>query len=257
MRDISLRQETILSCVVETHIETAAPVGSNTLRERYHMDYSPATLRHEMGSLEERGYLTHPHTSSGRVPTDRGYRYYVDHAVEASAPAETFERVEGDLLGLSRQARETESLMEDVSRLVSACAREASFILIPNAQGTSSNRVRLYLQGSMHILDKPEFQDVSKVRNLFRIFEEKSRLAEWISSQQSPNQEVSIRIGQENKPEAFHDCSVISAQYDLPEGVTGTIAIVGPKRMRYSQTIPLVSRMAGLMKQILDDRISG
>lgn len=257
MRDISLRQETILSCVVETHIETAAPVGSCTLRERYHMDYSPATLRHEMGSLEERGYLTQPHTSSGRIPTDRGYRYYVDHAVEPSARSGDFESVEDDLLGLSREGRGTESLLEDVSRLMAACAREASFILVPNAQGTASNRVRFYLQGSMHILDKPEFQDVSKVRNLFRFFEERNRLAEWISSQQSPRQDVSIRIGQENEPEVFHDCSVISAQYDLPEGVTGTIAIVGPKRMRYSQTIPLVSRMAGLMNQILDDRISG
>lgn len=254
MRPISVRQETILSCVVETHIETAAPVGSCTLRERYHMDYSPATLRNEMGNLEDMGYLAQPHTSSGRVPTDRGYRYYVDYAIERSPMNSGLENVEGDVLGLSKETRETESLLEEVSRVMAACAREASFVLAPNAQGTP-NRVRLYLQGSTHILEKPEFQDVSKVRNLFRLFEEKSRLAEWISSQQSPSQDVSIRIGQENEPEAFHDCAVISARYDLPEGVTGTLAIVGPKRMRYAQTIPLVSRMAGLINQILDDRI--
>lgn len=243
--------------MVETHIETAAPVGSCMLRDRYHMDYSPATLRHEMGVLEEVGYLVQPHTSSGRIPTDRGYRYYVDNAVETSpAVSEGISGLEGDLLGFSKENSETEPLLEEASRLLALLAQEASLVILPNTQLGGGNRVKLYLQGSSHILEKPEFQDVSKVRNLFRVFEEKARLAEWISAP-SEDHEVTVRIGQENEPQALHDCSVISAQYDLPGQVSGTIAIVGPKRMRYSQTIPLVFRMAGLMNQILDERSSG
>lgn len=242
--------------MVETHIETAAPVGSCMLRDRYHMDYSPATLRHEMGVLEEVGYLVQPHTSSGRVPTDRGYRYYVDHAIQPGAEADGVTGLAGDLLGFSKEIPETESLLEEASRLLAVLAREASLVIRPQTQQGGGNRVKLYLQGSTHILEKPEFQDVSKARNLFRVFEEKARLAEWIPAP-AADHEVSVRIGQENEPEALHDCSVISAQYALPGEVSGTIAIVGPKRMRYSQTIPLVLRAAELMNQILDERFSG
>lgn len=254
MHPISPRQEVILSCVVETHIETAAPVGSCLLRERYHMDYSPATLRNEMGNLEDLGYLTQPHTSSGRVPTDQGYRYYVDTCPALASDPSGLEAVDAGVLGLSIETRETEPLLEEASRRLADFTREASFVVAPQAQRAPS-RVRLYFQGSTHILEKPEFQDVSKVRNLFRLFEEKSRLAEWITAQQEPGREVSVRIGMENEPEAFHDCSVIFARYDSAEGGFGTLAIVGPKRMRYTQTIPLVSRMAALMSRILEDRI--
>ncbi|MBI4711029.1 MAG: hypothetical protein HY767_00985, partial [Candidatus Omnitrophica bacterium] len=79
METLSLRQNDILRGVIETHIETTQPVGSRSIAEKYAISFSPATIRHEMGALEEMGYLTHPHTSSGRLPTDHGYRYYLDH----------------------------------------------------------------------------------------------------------------------------------------------------------------------------------
>jgi len=81
METLSERQAIILQRLVDAHIQYAQPVGSRLLTERFDMGYSPATVRHEMGYLEEMGYLTHPHTSSGRVPTDLGFRYYVDHSL--------------------------------------------------------------------------------------------------------------------------------------------------------------------------------
>ena len=79
MNLLTERQRKVLRFVVDTHVDTAQPVGSRQLKERYAMNASAATLRHEMGALSDSGYLTQPHTSSGRVPTDGGYRYYVDN----------------------------------------------------------------------------------------------------------------------------------------------------------------------------------
>ncbi len=82
MGELSKRAELILSLVIKEHIATAQPVGSLTLVQKYNLDVSPATVRNEMASLEAKGYLTHPHTSAGRVPTEKGYRYFVEKLLE-------------------------------------------------------------------------------------------------------------------------------------------------------------------------------
>ena len=88
MQDLSLRQQTILAFVIREYVETAKPVGSKVLAEKYGLDYSPATIRNELARLEELGYLSHPHTSAGRQPTDTGYRYFVQRLMgEVELPA--------------------------------------------------------------------------------------------------------------------------------------------------------------------------
>lgn len=253
------RQHAILNGVIETHIETAQPVGSSLIRRRYRMGYSPATVRNDMGILEEKGYLTQPHTSSGRIPTDLGYRYYVDECLEKSRyPEEVFGQVEGGIRSLSGTVEETELFLEESSRLLASFTRETSLILVSEpGKGTSRDaleRNRLYLQGSSHFLDKPEFQDVQKVRMLFRAFEEKMKLIEWITGQPEKNERISICIGHENAPPAFHECAVISTRYSIGSIPAGRIALVGPKRMRYSLTIPLMQRVARILELILNER---
>src|SRR3989337_954508 len=83
MLDLTPRQQPFPALVVREHVETAKPVSSKALVEKYALDYSPATIRHELAALEERGLLTHPHTSAGRVPTEEGYRYYVESIVDS------------------------------------------------------------------------------------------------------------------------------------------------------------------------------
>lgn len=254
------RQLTILNGVVEIHIATALPVGSQLLRERYGLDYSSATLRSEMGLLGEKGYLTQPHTSSGRLPTDLGYRFYVNELMTRGSriPRELLGRIHSDLMDCSRAFDEPEPFIEEASRLLAHFAREASLVFMLNPQRETmgrQERIRVYLQGSSHILEKPEFQDVNKVRPLFRAFEEKIKLAEWLAFSTAPKA-VSIRIGQENEPEAFHDCSVIATQYFSGGEKAGTIAILGPKRMQYIYTIPLVVSMAEFIGRFFEERYS-
>lgn len=256
METLTQRQHFVLNLVVETHIETAAPVGSQGLRERYALDSSPATLRNEMSTLEDRGYLMHPHTSSGRIPTDQGYRYYVDHCLQAQlSPQGIINRVQDHLLDLSREAPEPESFVEEASRTLSFFIQEASLAFFAPSQDTPDLRkgTRVFVQGSSHILEKPEFQDMQKVRTLFRVLEDKEGLAGWIRSE-AEGQDILIRIGHENPIGAFQECAVLAARYRASDDASGMLALVGPTRMRYTHAVPLLKSVAALVGEILNER---
>jgi heat-inducible transcriptional repressor len=129
MDDLTPRQKEILTRIIESYIATTQPIGSRTLARRYDLGLSPASLRHEMGILEELGFLTHPHTSAGRVPTDRGYRFYVREGVREEPVSQALldfiaRQMEGKIENL-------EGLMARASRVLSAMAEEAVLVMSP------------------------------------------------------------------------------------------------------------------------------
>ncbi len=255
METLSPRQKDILRGVIETHIETTQPVGSRLIAEKYAISFSPATIRNEMGALEELGYLTHPHTSSGRVPTDHGYRYYVDHTSFDAAVSHPLERL-GETLGPVAGRGVLEDFLDHVSLLLSSLSQEVGLTLMPAAEITAAElaeRRKCSLQGLPYILEKPEFQDVRKVRNLVGILEEKLALVRLLLSHADPNQ-VSVSVGRENSNEALEDCAIVTARYAAGKDRQGVIAILGPKRMPYRRIIPLVSRMAAAIGEILEPK---
>ncbi len=245
MLSLSPRQQSILNRVVETHIETAQPVGSRFLTDLYtglyHDSYSPATVRAEMGLLEDRGYLTHPHPSAGRIPTDQGYRYYVDHGLKEEKPSEELvRRMNHELSGA---AEEMETFAENVSRILSKLTGEVSLIIVSD---------RLFFQGSSRMLEKPEFQDLNKVRPILQKLEEKVQLAAWFSNR-APQEGVTVTIGRENETDAFQCCSLISARYEINGKYSGTVAVLGPQRMCYSKSVPLVAQMGKIIQRVLEN----
>lgn len=132
MDDLTVRQKEILARIIDSHIATTLPVGSRTLAERYQMHLSPASVRHEMGILEEQGYLTHPHTSAGRVPTDKGYHFYVrEIAREEPVPAELLTFIAKEI---ERKIDNLENLMARVSAILSTVAKEAVLMVSPVLQ---------------------------------------------------------------------------------------------------------------------------
>ncbi len=255
METLSLRQNDILRGVIETHIETTQPVGSRSIAEKYAISFSPATIRHEMGALEEMGYLTHPHTSSGRLPTDHGYRYYLDHtSFEEQAP-EPLSRLGEELVPTDGEDR-LEEFLDHVSLLLSSLSQEIGLTLMPLAEDPAAEkpgRIKLSLQGLSRILEKPEFQDVRKIRNLLAVFEEKVALMQWVLTHADP-EHVSVSVGREHSHEALEDCAIVTARYAAGKNRQGVIAILGPKRMAYRQIIPLISRMAVTVGDILGTR---
>jgi heat-inducible transcriptional repressor len=254
MESLSLRQQTILNRVVEMHIETGEPVGSRSVtlvfRELYRDTYSPATVRHEMGCLEALGFLTHPHISAGRVPTDSGYRFYVEHGLRQEDLPCDFTRVCTE--NLTAISGDRDGFEEKTSRTLSDYSEEAGILLVPLPEGRKRPRAgdfRLRMSGVSRILEKPEFCDIRKVRDLFKVFEEKAELVEWLTQETARRKQATIRIGKENKPKAFQDCTVVSATYASGPERTGVVAVIGPRRMRYSRTIPVVERVRDLMEE--------
>lgn len=132
MSNLTPRQIEIMTLVIESHIATHLPVGSRTLSKQHGLPLSPASVRHEMGILEERGYLTHPHTSAGRVPTDKGYHFYVKEVVrEEPVSEELINFISREMEG---KIENLESLMERASHILSAMAQEAVLVTSPELQ---------------------------------------------------------------------------------------------------------------------------
>jgi len=255
METLSSRQNSILQGVIETHIETTQPVGSRSIAEKYALSFSPATIRYEMSALEDMGYLTHPHTSSGRLPTDHGYRYYLDHISFESPSAEPLNCLGEELSPADGEDR-LEEFLDHVSLLLSSLSQEIGLTLMPLEEVPVSEkpgRLKLSLQGLPYMLEKPEFQDIRKVRNLLGVFEEKVALTEWVLTRAEPEQ-VSVSVGREHSNGALEDCAIVTARYAAGKNRQGVIAIVGPKRMAYRRIIPLVSRMAVTVSDILEPR---
>lgn len=254
MTPLSERQTSILKGVVETHIETSLPVGSRAIAERYSLSFSPATIRNEMGYLEEVGYLMHPHTSAGRIPTDHGYRYYLDHTVfEDPLPRSYFEKM-AEELSVESQKEEVDLFLDHVSLLLSSMSQEVGLALLPVVDHLISEKrdcLKWSLQGLTHMLEKPEFQDVGKVKMLLGVFEEKKTLSQCLLKHTSEDH-VSVSVGHEHEHEALEDCAIVAARFPVGKKQSGTIAILGPKRMPYRHIVPMVARMAIEVGNILE-----
>ncbi len=249
------RQQTILNRTVTAHIEHAQPVGSKLLLEEYSLGYSSATIRHEMGELEVLGYLEQPHVSAGRVPTDAGYRFYVDHGLEEKSGApEVTGRILERYSGLSVRTG-AESLAESAAVFMSSLLRETGVIVLVEHDPVSHEprRRRLFVQGVSYILEKPEFQDVAKARPLFKTLEEKNRLMDALQADDE-SLGPQVRIGHENPLEPLYDCSVVHSAYASGRVYSGTLAVIGPRRMRYARILPLVEKITQVLKQVLCEK---
>lgn len=245
---LSTRQQSIFNRVVDLYIETAQPVGSRQITEvytgLYNRSYSPATVRHEMGLLETWGFLTHPHTSAGRVPTDRGYRYYVDNSLQEDSPEQTIFQTAAEKLAPS--LGEMEDLGEKISEILSELSAQVSVVVVPDGK---RNKNRAFVQGSSRLLDHPEFQDTDSVKPLLKIFENREVLSECLPTGQTAS--VSITIGEENSVPALKQCAVVASRYSVGSGRTGVLALIGPRRMKYSRMVPLITRMGRMVEGLL------
>lgn len=234
---IGVRAERILRAVIEHYIAHARPVGSIGLRERHTLPWSAATIRGEMAYLEDCDFLTHAHTSGGRLPTVRGIRYYVDHLLEVSELSENArQRIE---TALGELKEEPMRLMLLVAQLLSRLSQYVSLVQLDH-EGAQE----CVVGGKENVLGEPEFSDIIKLKDLFRVLEEDDVLTRLFRYALT-TKEVRVHIGAEDFPapyrELFEDVSVITASYNAEGGRLGSLGIVGPKRMDYRQMIPLVA----------------
>ncbi|MBU1119457.1 HTH domain-containing protein [Patescibacteria group bacterium] len=234
--NMTTRQETILHYIIEYYVKTALPVGSKMLAEK--LDCSPATVRNEMSALEKEGYIYQPHTSAGRVPTDKGYRYYVNLLMEGkSLSKEDQVKLQSDLLKLQAQYKR---LARVTAKLLSLHSQSMVVSGIKEQEEYATS-------GLQKLLDQPEFEDKREVASVCEALDQFEDTVDVLLDHKPKERQVQTFIGSENPVSEMNKCSLLISEFELPNGEHGVIAVLGPKRMRYDKNISLVSYLSKLL----------
>ncbi|MER3413046.1 MAG: heat-inducible transcription repressor HrcA [Armatimonadota bacterium] len=345
--DLTLRKQQILRAVVIEHVNSAEPVGSEVVARSYRLGIGPATVRNEMAEMSERGFLEQPHTSSGRIPSDTGYRFFVDRLAKPQVRPEKARIVKG----LSRLQAELGELLRETCRCLARLTQyvsvavtagersltvkqvsltslspERALLILVLSSGAIENRIvsaspdvtlrelhsvatslnqacegrslyqigrstaldvshlsgpaarlaqeawqelravaktstagRAFAEGTAMLLAHPEFQrDYELLRGLVQIMDDPAVLAALIERTADGQERATatrptalVRIGRENPHEVLQRLAVVASRFHAAEEEAGTIAVIGPTRMRYTETIPLVETAAGALSDAL------
>lgn len=323
--ELDERKIKILNAIIQTYLETGEPVGSRTISRFTDLKLSSATIRNEMSDLEEMGYILQPHTSAGRIPSDKGYRFYVDNLMRVKT-----EEVVRENEMMVQKVDKLEQILKQVVKLLATNTNYASLITAPQSrrnklkfiqltqvdeeqllavmmlegniiknklirtdepvdrdevvklnlllntclQGLSLQEINMeliqtmkrqagghrqiindlidavvdaiqeeddteiYTSGTTNLLKYPELGDRDKAGQLLYALEEKQGLTELIAGDGSEEKHgIQVYIGSESPVQSMKDCSIVTATYELEEGVQGTIGIIGPKRMDYKKVV--------------------
>ncbi len=326
------RKMKILKAVIRNYLETGEPVGSRTISKYTDLNLSSATIRNEMADLEELGYILQPHTSAGRIPSDKGYRLYVDHILlEKDKEVEDLKEV------LLEKEEKMDHLLKQVAKVLAVNTNYATMISAPQYKGNKLKFIQLsrldkhqlvavivvegnilknniinieeelddetllklnillntnlngltieeinlgmisklkqqagihcdivgdvidavaegikadedleiYTSGTNNIFRYPELSDHAKASEIINTFEEKQLLTTLLhdSLATEENRGIQIYIGDESQIQGMQDCSVVTATYELEEGMKGTIGIIGPKRMDYEKVVGTIKTL--------------
>ncbi len=335
------RKITILKAIIKTYLETGEPVGSRTISKYTDLNLSSATIRNEMSDLEELGYIVQPHTSAGRIPSDKGYRFYVDQIMQEKEEEVTeikdlmLKRVDRVELLLKQMARilaqntNYAALISapqyhrnklkfiqlsrvDDGKLLVVIVVEGNMIkntMIPISQQLSDegllnlnillnnalngltieeinldvisrlkeqagihsevvdrvlnevaeairaddDDLQIYTSGATNIFKYPELSDGEMASRLIGTLEQKELLQELVDDVNSSESSsgIQVYIGEEAPVQTMRDCSIVTANYELGEGLRGTIGIIGPKRMDYEKVLNTLRNLVTQLDSIL------
>ena len=331
--ELDARKMKILQAIIQNYLETGEPVGSRTISKDSELNLSSATIRNEMADLEEMGLILQPHTSAGRIPSDKGYRLYVDNMIAEKEKdlAEREREVEDMKDFLNKKVDKVEEILQGMAKMLAVNTNYATMISAPPAKlnrlkfiqlsqveegkilcvivmegniiknkiinvdaeldsetilklnilcntslnGLTAQEINLaiiskmtgqageqvevvksiieaiaetigdeeayevYTGGTTNIFKYPELSGSEKASELISTFEEKQLLATLADENENnnPSTGIQIYIGEENHEQRLKDCSVVTAKYEIEEGVQGTIGIIGPKRMDYEKVV--------------------
>ena len=337
--ELDARKVTILKAIIKTYLETGEPVGSRTISKFSDLKLSSATIRNEMSDLEEMGYIIQPHTSAGRIPSDKGYRFYVDQILSEKDQEVTemkemmIQRVDRVELLLKKMAQMLAANTNyaamisgpqyhqnklkfiqlsrvDVTKLLVVTVMEGNIVKntiidinepvgdeellnlnimlntslngltieeinlgvisrlkeqaghhshvvdlvleeVAEAIQADEEDLQIYTSGATNIFKYPELSDGEKASKLLSTFEKKDELQDLIAeinqNENSSETGIQVYIGDEMPVQSMKDCSVVTANYELGEGLRGTIGIIGPKRMDYEKVL---GTLKNLMTQL-------
>jgi transcriptional regulator of heat shock response len=233
--NLNERQRRILKFVVESHVMRAEPVGSQYVCMAYHLSISPATIRGSMKRLEEEGLLDHPHTSAGRVPTEAGYRYYVDSLMEPEPIPSATRRA------LDRRLQGKAGVIEDLQKAAADALAQLSGQLAMVAMGpwTETPVRHMRIGGARNIAAQPEFQTADRLRALVALLAEPEPLTRALDAF-TDSGGARVTIGRELGEGAMRACSLVGTGI-ASNRYRGSLGVLGPVRMPYPRLFSLVS----------------
>lgn len=337
--EMSERKLKILHAIIQNYLETGEPVGSRTISKYTDLNLSSATIRNEMADLEEMGYIIQPHTSAGRIPSDKGYRLYVDMLMEEKE--QELNEMQDQMLD---KADKMDQLLKQAAKVLATNTNYATMVSTPmnnsnkikfiqlsmvdeeqviavivlggnviknkiinidepisnenllklnmllntTLNGMSIEQINLgliarlkeqagihsrvisdvldavaeiihvdddmeiYTSGATNIFKYPELSDNQSAQEIISAFEEKQQLSELVTQTlaQDENTGIQVYIGDETPVQTMRDCSVVTATYELGDGMKGTIGIIGPKRMDYEHVLKSMKRLQTELDQM-------
>lgn len=214
------RKELILNTIIKEHIATGAPVGSSILVEKYKLKISPATVRNEMASLEEEGFIMQPHTSAGRIPTEKAYNFFLKNLKAKKVNI--------------NDIKELEEILKSRNELSFKEAAKKIAALTSNTVFWAFHRHNLYYTGISNLLQQPEFSQTNLIFDFSIIIDRMDEIVDQIFNKVQFGR--NIMVGSENPFGDF--CSTILIKYKLNENI-GLVGILGPMRMDYEKNIAI------------------
>lgn len=230
------RQKNILCAIVEQYAEVAVPVGSSLLAKVFNV--SSATIRAEMAELERGGYITQPHTSAGRIPTDKGYRFYVNNLSEHTQASQPDSRAERALTARVGSGGLPERTIRNAVDTLVELTHNLGLATIGN---------QLYMSGLSNLFGQPEFMQKGQVQQVARLLD---NLEPWLR-EAAPNQPLSVYIGQENPIGRTAGCTLIISRFRSPYSEHSYIGILGPTRQSYRETMTFVRHAGEALEEAL------
>lgn len=230
------RQVKLLIAIIEQYAEIAAPVGSVTLAKLFGV--SSATIRSEMARLEELGYITQPHTSAGRIPTDKGYRHYVNLLTEGGTA------VQGDRGSRALEAR-VASAGDRADRVIRSAVD--SLVELTHNLGLATIGDELYLAGMGNLFSQPEFLQGTSAQSVARLLD---NLEPWLR-EAAPTEPLNVYIGAENPIGKSSGATLIISRFRSPYSDSSYIGVLGPTRQSYGRVMRLVQQTGKMLENAL------
>lgn len=239
MNDLTARQVQILKSLIEEYINTAEPVGSETLEKKHNLSASPATIRNEMVRLEELGYLKKPHTSAGRIPTAVAMKFYVKQLMKER------ELSVAEEVALKEKVWDyREKEQQFLRNLTKSLAEKTRALAI-----TTTNDGDIFAAGYANILDMPEFYDIDITKTLLSAIDEFDTFTS-VFSNLSEDEDIHVLLGEELGPRLHGPYGFVFTKYHTPMNLSGEIGVLGPTRLNYTSVVPTVRYFGDLIEEI-------
>lgn len=239
---ISPRQQDLLFAIIKEFIDTAEAVGSISLQKNLNLELSPATIRSEMADLVTLGYLFQKTLSGGRIPTTRGWRFFVDKLIELNQFEKLDERLLNDLEEMNKYRSDLSKLIRE---LIEVMAQHTSMTAVAMIQED------IYYAGLANLVSIPEFRDQNNLKNILNLLEDYYTLSEVMNKGVADN-DVNVLIGEETGEASFMNYAIVFCELRLKGQQRGYIALIGPTRMPYQLVLPVLKLSSESIKKFIN-----